>query len=256
MRKPPQDKKAGVFTTQILVDMTIYGFIMGLTTLLCFIIVVYGANGGELGHDCNRQWSESCEPVFRARAAVFSLLTWEILISAWEFKSIRHSLFSLNPDPESPGNKSRLPPVFGDVYENRFLFWAVVLGACSVFATVYIPVLNTQVFKHTAIGWEWSLVVGFTIVFVLGIELWKFTKRSLGILDDHKVVQGRWSQGSEQGRKFTRSLSMGSLKSWKSWAKGESRGRTQSNTLTNSTTLTARHTAQGSPDMSRQATMV
>jgi Na+-exporting ATPase len=217
MRKPPQDKKRGVFTNQILADMLVYGILMGTVTLMTFVIVVYGANGGELGHDCNHSYSESCEPVFRARAAVFAELTWLILVSAWEFKSIRRSMFRLNPDSESKF------PLFKDLYENRFLFWSVFLGAISVFPTVYIPVLNRQVFKHTAISWEWGVVFGMTVVYVLGVETWKWVKRTLRILDDQAVVRGKWSQGSDEGRKFTRSLSMGSLKSWKSWARHDSK---------------------------------
>ena len=49
MRKDPHDNKAGVFTTQILVDMLVYGTIMGVCSLCTFIIVVYGVGGGDLG---------------------------------------------------------------------------------------------------------------------------------------------------------------------------------------------------------------
>ncbi|KAK5633176.1 hypothetical protein RRF57_008890 [Xylaria bambusicola] len=210
MRKPPHDKKRGVFTTQVLVDMVVYGILMGTLTLATFIIVVYGVNNGQLGRDCNKEYSLSCEPVFRARAAVFAELTWLILFSAWEFKDIRRSMFRLNPD-----STSRFP-LFKDLYENKFLFWAVTIGALSVFPVVYIPVLNTKVFKHTAISWEWGLAIGALILFIAGMELWKITKRTFGLLEDRAVVRGAFSQGEENGRKFHRSFSMGSLKSWKS----------------------------------------
>lgn len=210
MRKPPHDKKSGVFTKQVLVDMVVYGILMGTLTLVTFIIIVYGANSGQLGRDCNKEWSEGCLPVFRARAAVFAELTWLILFSAWEFKDIRRSMFRLNPD-----STSRFP-LFKDLWENKFLFWAVAIGAVSVFPVVYIPVLNTRVFKHTGITWEWSLAIGALILFIAGMELWKLTKRTFGLLEDRAVVRGAFSQGEESGRKFHRSFSMGSLKSWKS----------------------------------------
>ncbi|KAM3074269.1 potassium/sodium eff [Clarireedia jacksonii] len=177
MRRPPHDNKKGVFTTQILVDMVVYGILMGTCTLLTFVIIIYGVNGGNLGVDCNRSYGDQCGPVFRARATVFAELTWLILISAWEFKSIRRSMFRLDPMSESRF------PFFKDVYENRFLFWAVVIGALSVFPAVYIPGLNTSVFKHVGITWEWSLAVGAVFVFVLGIEAWKATKRCFGLFD-------------------------------------------------------------------------
>ncbi|KAI1200866.1 hypothetical protein F5X97DRAFT_72695 [Nemania serpens] len=215
MRKPPHDRKSGVFTKQVLVDMVVYGTWMGTLTLGTFIIVVYGANNGQLGRDCNKRWSEECEPVFRARAAVFAELTWLILFSAWEFKDIRRSIFRLNPD-----STSRFQ-LLEDLYENKFLFWAVVIGALSVFPVVYIPVLNTAVFKHTSISWEWALVVGALILFISGMELWKLSKRKFGLLQDRAVVRGAFSQGDESGRKFHRTFSMGSLKSWRSMGRKE-----------------------------------
>lgn len=177
MRRPPHDNKRGVFTVQIMVDMMVYGLLMGICTLMTFVIIIYGVNDVNLGHDCNRSYSESCEAVFRARAAVFAELTWLILISAWEFKSIRRSMFRLDPSSESRF------PFFKDVYENKFLFWAVIIGAVSVFPAVYIPGLNTDVFKHTGIGWEWGLSFGAVFVFVLGVEGWKAIKRAYHIFE-------------------------------------------------------------------------
>jgi potassium/sodium efflux P-type ATPase len=112
MRRRPHSMKAGVFTWQILVDMLIYGVLMGALCLCTFIIAVYtGSNGGHmrLGHECNSYYSDSCDAVFRARAAVFVQLTWLILVSAWEFKSIRRSLFRLDASSE------KRFPLFHDV---------------------------------------------------------------------------------------------------------------------------------------------
>ncbi|CZR53360.1 related to Ca2+-transporting ATPase [Phialocephala subalpina] len=183
MRRPPHSIKYGVFTPQIMVDMLVYGLIMGTCTLLTFVIIIYGVYDGRLGHDCNRSYNtnnyaDSCEPVFKARAAVFAELTWLILISAWEFKSIRRSMFRLDPAIESRF------PFFKDVWENQFLFWSVVIGALSVFPAVYIPGLNTRVFKHVGISWEWGLSFGAVFVFVLGIEAWKACKRHWKLFDN------------------------------------------------------------------------
>ncbi|KAL8893711.1 MAG: hypothetical protein Q9192_005001, partial [Flavoplaca navasiana] len=69
MRRAPHKSKHGVFTGQVIVDMIVYGIIMGTCTLLTFVIIVYGPGGGDLGIDCNRYYSETCNTVFRARAA-------------------------------------------------------------------------------------------------------------------------------------------------------------------------------------------
>jgi len=209
MRRPPHDTKRGVFTPQILVDMIVYGILMGTCTLLTFVIIIYGVHNGNLGLDCNRHYGDTCGPVFRARATVFAELTWLILIAAWEFKSIRRSMFRLDPYSESRF------PLFKDVYENRFLFFAVVIGALSVFPAVYIPGLNTKVFKHIGIFWEWGLAVGGVIVFVLGVEAWKGIKRHWHLFEqgeeDRSEEEKRWLRSRKLGLRqgfFTQAKSM------------------------------------------------
>ncbi|KAJ4171759.1 potassium/sodium eff [Fusarium falciforme] len=209
VRKPPQDKKRGVFTNQIIIDMFVYGCIMGACTMCTFcIIIFYGANGGDLGKECNQRYSDECIPVFKARAATFAELTWLILISAWEFKSL----------PSSPSSR----------ISNRFLFWSVIIGGLSVFPVVYIPVINHKFFKHTGITWEWALAVGSTVVFVAGIEFWKMIKRHYHLLEDAPVRRGVWGQGGEDGNKLSRTMSLSSFKTWASFSRkntGESIGK-------------------------------
>ncbi|EEH45452.2 potassium/sodium efflux P-type ATPase, fungal-type [Paracoccidioides brasiliensis Pb03] len=229
MRRPPHDTKKGVFTWQIVFDMVIYGVIMGACTLLTFVIIIYGAGNGkeDLGHDCNGFDNESCHVVFRARAAVFAELTWLILFSAWEFKHLRNSMFNL--DPLRDRSEDRFPsfPFFHDIYENKFLFWAVVIGFVSVFPAVYIPGLNTQVFKHRGITWEWGLAFGSIFIFILGVEAWKMTKRRTGWFSEGEDYEGvtpatgfrrRWPShelGLRQGFfSFARTLTRGSEKSY------------------------------------------
>ncbi|CAM1510886.1 Fc.00g083990.m01.CDS01 [Cosmosporella sp. VM-42] len=224
MRKPPQDKKRGVFTNQIIVDMIVYGCMMGACTMCTFCIIIYGANGGNLGNECNQRFSDECRAVFKARAATFAELTWLILISAWEFKSLRRSMFRLNPDDDSRF------PFFKDIYSNKFLFWSVIIGGLSVFPVVYIPFLNTKFFKHMGITWEWTLSIGFTIVFVAGIEMWKMTKRHFHLLEDAPVRRGHWGQGGsdDEGRKLGKTMSFTSFKTWASLSRkdtGESLGK-------------------------------
>ncbi|KAE8441753.1 hypothetical protein EG329_004497 [Mollisiaceae sp. DMI_Dod_QoI] len=225
MRRPPHSIKYGVFTPQIMVDMLVYGILMGTCTLLTFVIIIYGVYDGRLGHDCNRSYNtnnyeDSCKPVFRARAAVFAELTWLILISAWEFKSIRRSMFRLEPESESRF------PFFKDVFENKFLFWAVVIGALSVFPAVYIPGLNTRVFKHVGISWEWALSAGAVFVFVLGIEAWKACKRHWRLFETagDEVARGERGLGLKQGF-FTMAKSRtNSLKSLSRRGSGSEKG--------------------------------
>jgi P-type Na+/K+ transporter len=150
--------------------------------------------------------------VFRARAAVFAELTWLILISAWEFKAMRRSMFKINPHDTHPF------PFFKDIWENQFLFWSVVIGALSVFPAVYIPGLNTSVFKHKGISWEWAPAIVCVFVFVSGMEAWKYLKTSMGWFEREETegMKARRREGGALGlrqgfftiaRSFTKSKS-------------------------------------------------
>ncbi|OAL35198.1 potassium/sodium efflux P-type ATPase, fungal-type [Fonsecaea nubica] len=187
MERPPHDNKKGVFTWELITDMLVYGTIQGTCCLMTFVFIVYGPGPDGLGQDCNRKYNDTCDVVFRARAAVFAELTWLILISAWEFKAMRRSMFRINP------HDTRTFPFFADIWENQFLFWSVVIGAVSVFPAVYIPGLNTSVFKHKGISWEWAPAIVCVFVFVSGMEAWKYVKRAAGWFKEEETegMKGR-----------------------------------------------------------------
>lgn len=198
MMRPPHSNKKGVFTWQVIADMLVYGTLMGVLCLLTFVIVIYGPGVDTLGFDCNRSFNDenaadTCDVVFRARAAVFAELTWLILVTAWEVKSLRRSLLHL--DPRAPVG---LKTVAHDLYENRFLFYSVTLGSLVVFPCVYIPGLNTNVFKHKGITWEWGLSVGAVVIYLLGVELWKAAKRTFGWFGGGEVDVVTDTEGREK----------------------------------------------------------
>lgn len=62
MNRPPASLKAGIFSRNVIVDMLWYGFVMGVTCLLSFVAVVYGAGHGDLGEHCNKTF-EGCETI-------------------------------------------------------------------------------------------------------------------------------------------------------------------------------------------------
>ncbi|KAK9239621.1 hypothetical protein V1525DRAFT_397933 [Lipomyces kononenkoae] len=98
-----------------------------------------------------------------------------------------------NLDPLRSAHDDVRFPFFGDIWENKFLFWAVIIGAVSVFPAVYIPVLNTSVFKYQGISWEWGLVFGAIVIFVLGVEAWKTIKRRTGWFSEHDANSDTFS---------------------------------------------------------------
>ena len=178
MYRPPHDLRVGVFTLELIVDKMIYGTFMGSLCLVAFVCVIYGEGSGtsSLGDNCNHGWNESCNAVFRARATTYATLTFLLLVTAWEVKHFSRSLFNLDP-ARYPGKFS----VFGSIWRNRFLFWAVMAGFVIAFPVIYLPQVNRLVFKHQGISWEWGVVFGCVLVYLALVEGWKGIKRAFGI---------------------------------------------------------------------------
>jgi len=172
LNRPPQSLKAGIFTIEFLVDMIVYGLWITALCLSSFTLVVYGFGNGDLGENCNEKYSASCDLVFRARATTFACLTWFALFLAWEMIDLRRSFFRMQP-----GSKRYFTQFLFDIWRNKFLFWAVMVGFVTLFPVIYIPVINTVVFKHAPISWEWGIVFVSAALFFLGVEMWKFAKR-------------------------------------------------------------------------------
>ncbi|KAF3360859.1 hypothetical protein VDGD_09836 [Verticillium dahliae] len=172
LRRPPQSLKSGVFTAEFLVDMVVYGLWITALCLASFSLVVFGFGNGDLGEYCNEDHSERCDVVFRARATTFACLTWFALFLAWEMIDMRRSFFRMQP-----GSKKYFTQWMLDVWRNQFLFWAIVLGFVTLFPLLYIPKLNTVIFKHSPISWEWGIVFIAAGLFFAGVETWKWGKR-------------------------------------------------------------------------------
>ncbi|KAH6670439.1 putative calcium-transporting ATPase 3 [Halenospora varia] len=187
MTRPPRNLHIGVFTWELICDKMLYGTWAGILCLISFVAVVYGKGHGNLGDSCNDGWNEdgSCETVFRARATVFALLSFILLVTAWEVKHFSRSLFNLDPKKFRPGIG-----IFKALAYNRFLLWAVVAGFLITFPVVYIPVVNKTVFKHRGIGWEWGVVIAGLVLYIAFIESWKAIKRRFGIWSGKVHSQG------------------------------------------------------------------
>ena len=178
MNRPPHPLSVGVFTWELIADKMVYGCSIGALCLAAFTIVVYGVGGGEMGQHCNEEFNASCEVVFRACSTTFGVLTFALLILAWEVIDFRTSLFSIRlPGRDYTKTSSRFFSVGPTLYHNTFLFWSCIAGFLIIFPLIYIPGFNLSVFDHLPISWEWAIVVSCIIVQILIAESWKWAKR-------------------------------------------------------------------------------
>jgi potassium/sodium efflux P-type ATPase len=162
MLQPPRSKKEGLFSYSNLIDIIFYGVSIGIICLLNFIVVLYGWGTGNLGTDCNHYYNESCEEVFRARGALFATLTVIILLHGFTCRDLRNSTWSW-------------ASLTGQ--QNKYLFWSTLCGFVLLIITLYVPVLNTDVFRHKPITWEWGMTVASVLVYICVVEVYKWFKR-------------------------------------------------------------------------------
>ena len=125
----------------------------------------------KLGTNCNDSIHGDGQLVFRARATTFACLTWFALFLGWEMVNMCRSFFRMQPK-----SKNYLTQWIRDVWCNQFLFWSIFTGFVTVFPIIYVPVINTVVFKHAPISWKWGIGFVETLLFFLGVEAWKFVK--------------------------------------------------------------------------------
>ncbi|KAF2200456.1 sodium transport ATPase 5 [Delitschia confertaspora ATCC 74209] len=204
MRRPPQSLKRGVFTLEVMVDMTVYGLWVAALSLAAFCLVLYPWGNGSLGDNCNDSYNDTCDTVFRARATCFACLTWFSLFLAWEMVDMRRSFFRMQP-----GSKKYFTQWMIDVWRNRFLFWSIMAGFITIFPVLYIPVINKVVFRHKGISWEWGIVFVATFLFFMGVETWKWAKRVFFRRRERKMAGGRRGSVDLEEKAFERYLSFG-----------------------------------------------
>lgn len=136
MKRKPHNLKDGIFSRAVIADLLFYGFTMGWTCLLTFVVMIYGLGSGVSDtFDCNSTVSEECSAIFEARSTVFTALILQLLLICWELVSIDQTFFSKDSVVH--------------LWRNQMLFWSVIFGAVTIPICLYIPKFNTEVFRHS-----------------------------------------------------------------------------------------------------------
>ncbi|GAA5914347.1 hypothetical protein JCM6882_008168 [Rhodosporidiobolus microsporus] len=174
LKRKPHSLKMGIFSLEVILDMIVYGILGAGCCLAVFTIIVFGFGDGHLGTNSNNAIDNDPGSllVFQARSATFASMVWICLFLAFEVMDMRRSFFNMKDDSDHPYTQW-----FSDIWDNKLLFWSVILGFVSVFPVIYIPVINDVVFKHTSISWQIALPFISTLVFLVCVEAWKWAKR-------------------------------------------------------------------------------
>lgn len=178
MDRPPHNIKTGIFTLEVILDLLVYGVWVGALCLSTFAVCVWGFGPGTLADswNCNKPTSAhdrgECRPIFRARGTTWAVMVICSLLLAWEMVHPRRSFFRMRNE------RAVWSQWWFDTWgRNKLLFATVVGGAIAIPPILYIPVISDKVFLHSGISWEWGVVAVTSLLFMLGVELWKWAKR-------------------------------------------------------------------------------
>jgi P-type Ca2+ transporter type 2C len=147
MKRSPRHPKEGVFARGLGWKVVSRGFLIGLVTLIAFMIV-YGRNPAELAY---------------AQTIAFTTLVMAQLIHVFDCRSEK-SVFARNP--------------FG----NKYLVWAVISSLVMVLAVIYSPMLQPIFHTVSILPADWLLILGLSAVptFLLaGTFFARKTKRNM-----------------------------------------------------------------------------
>ncbi|KAG2203027.1 hypothetical protein INT47_013243 [Mucor saturninus] len=167
MLVPPRTEKQSLFCRRNIIDILYYGVMMGLICLVNYAVVIYGYGNGSLGIDCNKSFNQNefrdtCVDVYRARGALFVTMTVLLLLHGHTCRDL------VNPTWTWKGITQK---------QNYYMYYSWLFGFGIMFIVLYVPVINTEVFKHLGITWEWGMVAASVVVYILLAEAWKFVKR-------------------------------------------------------------------------------
>ncbi|SPQ94860.1 unnamed protein product (mitochondrion) [Plasmodiophora brassicae] len=170
MEQPPRPAGSGLFDNELIADILFFGFVLGALSTTNFVLVVYLLGIGDTTtYDCNHDYSNACDVIFRARGCLFATLTILMLLHTYNCRRRRESVWN--------------PRFFEQAFENPYIAYALAVGIAITLISLYVPGLNLDVFKQAPIGLtEWGLVALSIVIFIAVSECYKFVKRRT--LDD------------------------------------------------------------------------
>lgn len=170
MHESPRGQASILLSPGVILDIIFYGFFLGLLSLANFVIVAFGyGDGTRHTINCNYELTEDCEHLYRARATCFGTMTSLLLLHAYNCKDLK------------------LPLTRMTLLDNRILLYSVVGGFITLPLTFYIPLVNTDIFLHAAISWEWGLILCAMALFTILSEVHKRMLRPTILRLQHKM---------------------------------------------------------------------
>lgn len=132
-------KNRKIFSSEIKSMMLFLGFFTGLTAFILFVILI------DLGFE-----------LLRIRTIVFAAEILNSLIFVFSCRSLHHTIFNKN------------------IFENKYLVLAVLIGFWLLLASVYLPILQVVLKTVPLSNLDWLIIFTAGIINIVLIELFKY----------------------------------------------------------------------------------
>lgn len=144
MQYPPRPLGTSLWTIEFIVDTFYYGILIGLLSLGGFILTI-GISSDRNGlkiipAGCNDALEHGCDAVFVGRAVAFYIHSLLLLIHGFNCRHKTRSIFK------------------SDQKMNKYLVFAVVVGAALVLPTAYLGGISQRVFAQESFGYSFILI--------------------------------------------------------------------------------------------------
>jgi len=158
MYRKPRKLDDGLFDTELILDLSIYGIILGAMSLGSFALYLPSLH--DLPAGCGKKYLPGvCDEVYAARALSFYVLSALLLVHGFV---CRHNRYGLLQNPK----------------QNKFVWYAAIAGSIFTFPSAYIPTINVGMFEEAPFRPEWwGIVIAQVILFLILAELYKYAKR-------------------------------------------------------------------------------
>lgn len=142
MKRPPRNPKRGIFTRNLIVDISYQGVAISAATLLVFGYFLFRTRGGDLNH---------------ARTAAFVTLAMAQLFHAFNCQNHRVSLFRTG------------------LFTNKWMVIAVLSSVVMLLGGMYLPFLK-DIFGQEPLDFsEWGICLSAALIPVAAVEIVKVT---------------------------------------------------------------------------------
>ncbi|KAL0085189.1 hypothetical protein J3Q64DRAFT_1849512 [Phycomyces blakesleeanus] len=164
MLEPPRPPKESLFNREIILDTLVYGQSAAICFVISFFVPLYTIGNGVGGVNCDSNYVEgACDSLYRGRSSLVVAVTFIPLVIMIHCRSYRE--YEWNRD----GLKKTL--------KSKTIMGTLVFDIICLLLFIYIPAAAVKGFRMLAITWEWGLVIGLTLFYIVFGEVYKMLKR-------------------------------------------------------------------------------